>query len=99
MGRVHRTPEHISTLHIPGTDAPTSLNLMNPRFSLLLLLMVGLVVAFASLPAPSVTPQNRIFEIDARQFAYSPSELNVNPGDKVTIRLISTDVVHGLYVD
>jgi heme/copper-type cytochrome/quinol oxidase subunit 2 len=72
---------------------------MNPRFSLLLLVMAGLVVAFAPLPAPTITPQARTFRIDARQFAYSPSELHVNPGDTVTIQLVSTDVVHGLYVD
>jgi heme/copper-type cytochrome/quinol oxidase subunit 2 len=71
------------------------------RFHLLLLLlaMAGLVVAFAPLPVPVAVPQERIFRIDARQFAYSPSELTVNPGDTVTIELISTDVVHGLYID
>ncbi len=37
--------------------------------------------------------------MEARQFAYSPSELNVNPGDRVTIQLVSTDVAHGLYID
>lgn len=72
---------------------------MNPRFSLLLFVMAGLVVAFAPLPVPPITPQERTFQIDARQFAYSPSELTVNAGDTVTIQLISTDVVHGLYVD
>lgn len=72
---------------------------MNPRFSLLLLMLAGLVVAFTPLPVPSTTPQERTFEIDAHQFAYSPSELKVNPGDIVTIQLVSTDVVHGLYVD
>ncbi|MEW6206631.1 MAG: cupredoxin domain-containing protein [Chloroflexota bacterium] len=72
---------------------------MNPRFSLLLFVMAGLVVAFAPLPVQPITPQERTFEIDAHQFAYSPSELHVNPGDTVTIQLISTDVVHGLYVD
>ena len=72
---------------------------MNPRFSLLLLVMAGLVVAFAPLPVPAIVPQERTFEIDAHQFAYSPSELKVNPGDIVTIQLVSTDVVHGLYVD
>ena len=61
--------------------------------------MTGLAVAFAPLPAPAVALQARTFRIDARQFAYSPSELNVNPGDTVTIQLVSTDVVHGLYVD
>jgi len=72
---------------------------MNLRVSLLLLVMLGLVVAFAPLPVPSIPPQERTFEIDARQFAYSPSELQINQGDTVTIRLVSTDVVHGLYVD
>ena len=72
---------------------------MNPRIFLLLFLMARLVLAFVPLPAPPATPQERTFQIDARQFAYSPSELKVNTGDTVTIQLISTDVVHGLYVD
>ena len=72
---------------------------MNPRFSLLLFVMAGLVVAFAPLPVQSMAPQERTFRIDARQFAYSPAELRVNTGDSVTIQLVSNDVVHGLYVD
>jgi heme/copper-type cytochrome/quinol oxidase subunit 2 len=72
---------------------------MRFRFSLLLFVMAGLVVAFAPLPVPAIAPQERTFRIDARQFAYSPSELKVNAGDTVTIQLVSTDVVHGLYVD
>ena len=72
---------------------------MHPRLSLLLLVMAGLAVAFAPLPVQPIRPQERTFQIEARQFAYSPSELNVNPGDTITIRLISTDVVHGLYID
>ncbi len=72
---------------------------MNPRFSLLLFVMAGLVVAFAPLPVPAIPPQERTFRIDARQYAYSPSELKVNAGDTVNIQLVSTDVVHGLYVD
>ena len=72
---------------------------MNSRIILLLLAMVGLVVVFAPLPVQPIARQDRTFQIDARQFAYSPSELNVNQGDTVTIQLVSTDVVHGLYVD
>lgn len=72
---------------------------MRFRISLFLLIMAGLVVAFAPLPVPAIAPQERTFEIDAHQFAYSPSELKVNAGDTVTIQLVSTDVVHGLYVD
>jgi heme/copper-type cytochrome/quinol oxidase subunit 2 len=72
---------------------------MRFHLSLLLLAMAGLAVAFAPLPAPVGASQERTFQIDARQFAYSPSELAVNPGDTVTIELVSTDVVHGLYID
>jgi heme/copper-type cytochrome/quinol oxidase subunit 2 len=72
---------------------------MNQRFSLLLIGLAGLVVAFVPLPAQPIAPQARTFQFDARQYAYSPSELKVNTGDTVTIKLISTDVVHGLYVD
>jgi heme/copper-type cytochrome/quinol oxidase subunit 2 len=73
---------------------------MRSRFSLLLSFAVaGLLVAFAPLPVRSISPQERTFRIDARQFAYSPSELRVNAGDTVTLQLVSTDVVHGLYVD
>ncbi len=68
-------------------------------FHLLLFVMAGLVVAFAPLPVSPIAPQERTFRIDAQQYAYSPSELKVNAGDIVTIQLISTDVVHGLYVD
>src|SRR5512138_590775 len=72
---------------------------MRSHLSLLLFAMAGLVVAFAPLPVQSIAPQARTFRIEARQFAYSPSEFKVNPGDTVTIQLVSTDVVHGLYVD
>jgi len=72
---------------------------MNPRFKLLLFVMAGLVVAFAPLPVSTIPPQVRTFEIGARQFAYSPAELKVHRGDIVNIQLVSTDVVHGLYLD
>jgi heme/copper-type cytochrome/quinol oxidase subunit 2 len=72
---------------------------MRSPLSLLLFGMAGLVVAFAPLPVQSTAPQERTFQIEARQFAYSPPELKVNKGDTVIIQLLSTDVVHGLYVD
>ncbi len=72
---------------------------MRSRFILPLLAMTGLVVAFAPLPVQPTAPQERTLRVEAGQFAYSPSELKVNPGDTVIIQLVSTDVVHGLYVD
>ncbi len=85
--------------HMPSMDRPISLNLMNPRFSLLLMVMAGLVAAFVPLPVLPTTHQERTIRIEASQFSYSPSELRVNPGDTVNIQLVSTDVVHGLYLD
>lgn len=72
---------------------------MRSRFSFLLLVIAGLVVAFAPLPVQPIASQERTFRIAARQFDYSPAELKVNTGDTVTIQLVSTDVVHGLYID
>ena len=37
--------------------------------------------------------------IAASQYEFSPGIISVNEGDKVTIELASTDVVHGLYLD
>lgn len=64
-----------------------------------LLGMATLILAFAPFPAQSLTPQARTFRIEAQQYAYSPAEVQVNRGDTVTIQLVSTDVVHGLYID
>lgn len=82
----------------PSTDPPIFPK-MRVRFALLLFVATGLVVAFAPLPVPSSAPRERTFRIEARQFAYSPAELKVNAGDTVTLELVSSDVVHGLYVD
>lgn len=42
---------------------------------------------------------DRLFEIRARKFEYTPNIITVDKGDRVTFRLISEDVTHGLYVD
>ena len=92
-------PEHTLTRHIPNTDHPISLSLTRSRFLFVFFAVAGLVLAFVPFPVQLKNPQERTFRIEARQFAYSPSELNVNPGDTITIKLVSTDVVHGLYID
>lgn len=72
---------------------------MRSPLLLLLFVMAGLAVAFAPLPVQPIAPKDRTFRVEAHQFAYSPGELKVDPGDKVTIQLVSTDVVHSLYID
>jgi heme/copper-type cytochrome/quinol oxidase subunit 2 len=59
----------------------------------------ALVVLFAPAPGSAAVPVERTFRIEASRFQYSPAVLQVNPGDRVTIDLISQDVVHGLSID
>ncbi len=58
-----------------------------------------LLVVFIPLSAGATVPTERSFRIEASRFEYSPAILEVNPGDKVTIELVATDVVHGLSID
>jgi len=60
---------------------------------------LALAVLFIPFPASATAPTERIFHIDAQRFEYTPSTLTVNPGDRVTIELTATDVVHGLAID
>jgi len=59
----------------------------------------ALLVAFAPLPHSTSAPTERVFRVEAGDFAYTPAVLHANPGDTVIIEVVSTDVVHGLYVD
>lgn len=58
-----------------------------------------MAILFLPFPGPSGQPAERFFHIEASRFAYTPSILRVNPGDRVTLELASGDVVHGLAVD
>jgi heme/copper-type cytochrome/quinol oxidase subunit 2 len=69
------------------------------RYQWFLVLLAGVLILFAPQPFGAARPQNRTFRIEASQFAYSPGVIQVNPGDTITIELVSTDVVHGLYLD
>ncbi|HLE15217.1 MAG TPA: hypothetical protein VI776_10750 [Anaerolineales bacterium] len=59
----------------------------------------ALLIAFAPFPNLHRSPSDRFFRVEAGNFAYTPANLMVNPGDRVTIELVSTDVVHGMYID
>jgi heme/copper-type cytochrome/quinol oxidase subunit 2 len=60
-----------------------------------------LVLLILTLPVPgqASVPQERSFHVEASRFAYQPSVLKVNQGDRVTIDLVAEDVTHGLSVD
>jgi heme/copper-type cytochrome/quinol oxidase subunit 2 len=66
----------------------------------ILIICSGMLIAFAPLPdLMHSSPQSRLIRIEANQFSYQPGQIQVNAGDIVTIELISTDVVHGFYLD
>ena len=56
-------------------------------------------IAVAPLPLSSARPEERRVRIEAGMAGFTPATIAVNPGDRVTVELVSTDVVHGLYVD
>jgi heme/copper-type cytochrome/quinol oxidase subunit 2 len=63
------------------------------------LAFLALLVLVIPLPLPAPTPTARTIRIEASQYAFTPGEIRVNPGDRVTIELVSTDVMHGLSLD
>jgi heme/copper-type cytochrome/quinol oxidase subunit 2 len=60
--------------------------------------IAALVIALAPWPV-TAQPVDRTIRVNAGDFAFAPEVLRVNPGDRVTIELVSTDVVHGLAID
>jgi heme/copper-type cytochrome/quinol oxidase subunit 2 len=69
------------------------------RVRLLLIFVAGLLVSFAPLPVASAAHQERTVRVHASSFQFDPGVLRVNRGDRVTLELVSTDVVHGIYID
>lgn len=60
---------------------------------------LALLILFGPLPLSVTTPMDRHIRIEAGMFQFSPGELKINPGDRVTVELVSTDVVHGFSLD
>ncbi len=61
--------------------------------------LLALLIVFLPDPIALAARSEQHFRIEASQFQYMPGTIHVNPGDRVTIDLVSTDVVHGLYID
>jgi len=49
--------------------------------------------------ANSASAEERLIEVKAKKFVYTPNIIKVHKGDTVKIRLISEDVHHGFYID
>jgi ferredoxin len=50
-------------------------------------------------PSGELVGDQRVVEIKARKYAYTPGVITVNEGETVVLKLISEDVTHGLYID
>lgn len=61
---------------------------------------LGLALAVLLMPLPaSGPPATREVTIKAEQYAFDPSIVQVNRGDRVILTVQAWDVVHGLYLD
>ena len=70
-----------------------------PGFFWAILGLLVVLISVVPLPASAALPTERTIQVKAGGFAYNPGVITVNRGDHVTIELIATDVVHGLYID
>jgi heme/copper-type cytochrome/quinol oxidase subunit 2 len=66
---------------------------------IILVAALALLILFAPLPLPAPAPADRHIRIEASMFQFIPGEIQINPGDRVTVELVSTDVVHGFSLD
>ena len=58
------------------------------------------VIALLSVTLLSVAQETapRVVEISAKRFEFNPKQITLKRGEKVTIRLVSTDRAHGLLI-
>lgn len=70
------------------------------RWGWFFLVIAGaLLILFAPMPLPAAASADRHIRVEASMFQFAPAEIQINPGDRVTIDLVSTDVVHGFSLD
>jgi len=63
-------------------------------------LIVALALAGMAWLAVSAAPSSeRVIDVQARMFRYTPDRIEVERGDTVVIRLTALDVIHGFYLD
>lgn len=62
-------------------------------------IFLSLIVLLAPIPLGAAAPAEHHITLQARMFAYEPSIIRVNRGDRVVMDLAPEDVVHGLYID
>jgi cytochrome c oxidase subunit 2 len=63
--------------------------------------LAALVLSLSVVAAPFVPAQgeNRVIEIHAKRFEFSPADITVKKGESVTLSLTSDDVAHSLLIE
>jgi heme/copper-type cytochrome/quinol oxidase subunit 2 len=64
-----------------------------------LFVLAGLLVMLGPLPVKGHTPVERVVRVEAGGSAFTPAVIHANPGDRITIELVATDVAHALAID
>lgn len=72
---------------------------MRPTLLAGLTALLAMTALLLPLPAAARTPAEHHIQVNARMFAFDPHRVRVGLGDRVTITLVSDDVVHGVFVD
>ncbi len=70
------------------------------NFTFYVVIILGtLIIAIFPLRNTQGVPGDKVLEIKASQFQFTPGTIRVKPGDQITISLTSLDVAHGIYLD
>jgi cytochrome c oxidase subunit 2 len=63
------------------------------------LIALAFVLSFVAAPGVPAQNEQRVIEVHAKRFEFSPAEITVKKGETVTLSLISDDVPHSLLVE
>lgn len=69
------------------------------KIALLAAAIAGLGVTGAGVPAASEQPAPRVIHVSAERFSFTPSEIRIQAGEEVELRISSEDTAHGFEID
>jgi len=81
---------------VAGSDL---INHIKNKWWFFVLLVMTVLIIFVPLPQAQAAPADRHLRIEASMYQFTPGVIKVNRGDKITLDLVSMDVVHGLSLD
>lgn len=69
------------------------------KFLTLWLISLACLLLASCASQKTSSSREKVIEIRAKKFSYTPSEITVNKGETIAFRLISEDVTHGFFLD